>query len=277
MPVHALAKIPAHERRDERAGVDPHVEDRIARVSARIVRGIQPADDDADVALQEAGANDDEEESEVEGGERWHGHAEVAAGDQDAAVQHRALRTDQAVRDPAARQRRHVHHRRVQAVDGARGGRVEAQAAGGGGGGHEQDQKGAHPVVAEALPHLREEEGGEASRMTEEGGVARVRYLRNCVSARRRCIRHEARIALFHRMGGCGHCSSRPTISDVSRSASPRPPRGCGRRASRSRARMRRAGRSRTSSSPRHPSSPSTCRCIPRPGWRCRSSTARGR
>ena len=210
--------------------------------------------------------------------ERWHGHAEVAAGDQDAAVQHRALRTDQAIRDPAARQRRHVHHRRVQAVDGAGGGRVEAQAAGGGGGGHEQDQQGAHPVVAEALPHLGEEEGGEPARVTEEGGVARVRYLRDCVGARRRWIRHAARIVLFHRMnGGCGHCSSRPTILDVSRSASRRPPRGCGRPASRSRARMRRAGPSRTSSSPRRPSSRSTCRCIPPPGWRCRSSTARAR
>ena len=228
MPVHALAEIAAHQRRDERARVDPHVEDRIAGVAARIVRGIQPADDDADVALQEAGADDDEEEPEVERGERRHGHAEVAAGDQDAAVQHRALRTDQAIRDPAAGQRRHVHHRRVEAVDGARGGRVEAQAAGGGGGGHEENQQGAHPVVAEALPHLGEEERGEAARMTEEGGVARVRYLRNCVSPRRRCIRHEARIALFHRMGGCAPCSSPPTTSAVSRSASRRPPRGCG-------------------------------------------------
>ena len=201
----------------------------------------------------------------------------MAAGDQDAAVQHRALRTDQAIRDPAAGQRRHVHHRGVQAVDGAGSGRVEAETAGGGGGGHEQDQQGAHPVVAEALPHLGEEERGKAARVTEEGGVVRVRDLRNCVSARRRCIRHEARIALFHRMGGCARCSSRPTILDVSRSASPRPPRGCGRRVSRSRARMRRAGPSRTSSSPRHPSSPSTCRCTPPPGWRCRSSTARAR
>ena len=37
--------------------------------------------------------------------------------------------------------------------------------------GHEQDQDGAHPVVAEPLPHLGEEQGGQAAGVAEKAGV----------------------------------------------------------------------------------------------------------
>ena len=37
--------------------------------------------------------------------------------------------------------------------------------------GHEEDEERAHPVVAEALPHLGEEQRGETARMAEEAGV----------------------------------------------------------------------------------------------------------
>ena len=45
---------------------------------------------------------------------------------------------------------------------------VEAQAAGGERRRHEEDQQRAHAVVAEALPHLGEEERGQAARVAEE-------------------------------------------------------------------------------------------------------------
>ena len=107
-PVHTLAQIAAHQRRDERAEIDAHVEDREARIAPVIVRPVQPAHDHADVPLQEPGADDDERQPEIEGRERRKRHAEVAARDQDATVQHRAPLPDtqpccgmsQAVRPP---------------------------------------------------------------------------------------------------------------------------------------------------------------------------------
>ena len=51
VPVDPLAEISAHERRDERPQVDPHVENREPRVATLIVRPVQPADDHADIAF----------------------------------------------------------------------------------------------------------------------------------------------------------------------------------------------------------------------------------
>ena len=93
------------------------------------------------------------------------------ARDQDAAVEHGAPLADQAIGDPAARQAHHVHHRGVEPVD--RAGRAvskpspPARPARG----HEQDEQRAHAVVAEALPHLGEEQRGEAARMAEERAI----------------------------------------------------------------------------------------------------------
>ena len=52
---------------------------------------------------------------------------------------------------------------------------VESQAAGRDRRRHEEQQQRPHAVVAEALPHLGEEQGGEAARVTEERGVRRGR------------------------------------------------------------------------------------------------------
>src|SRR5262245_10458821 len=78
VPVHALPEISADERRDERAGVDAHVEDRIARIASAVVRVIQPSNDDADVPFEETRTDDDQRETEVKRRERGNGHAEVA-------------------------------------------------------------------------------------------------------------------------------------------------------------------------------------------------------
>ena len=79
------------------------------------------------------------------------------------------LRSDQPVGDPAARQRRHEHGRRVEAVD--RGGRlvVHSVAAVRHRVDEEEHQQGPHPVEGEAFPHLGEEKGRERAGVTEEG------------------------------------------------------------------------------------------------------------
>ena len=94
-------------------------------------------------------------------------------------------------------------------------------------------RRAAHPVVAEALPHLGEEERREPARMAEEAvsegplpGELRQR-VPSSHSPRSKNI-------LVHRMGRCGLCWSPPTTSAVSRSAWPRPRPGCGAPGSRS-------------------------------------------
>ena len=96
-------------------------------------------------------------------------------GDQDAAVEHGAPLADQAIGDPAARQAGHVHHRRVQPVDRARDARLESQPARRDRRGHEEDEQHPHAVVAEALPHLGEEERRQPARMAEERAIVEAR------------------------------------------------------------------------------------------------------
>ena len=71
----------------------------------------------------------------------------------------------------------------------------EAQAAPGDAGGHEQDEERAHAVIAEALPHFGEEEGGQAPRMAEKAAVG-ARGVRAMVEVWAGC----------HRMTGNAKC-----------------------------------------------------------------------
>jgi hypothetical protein len=93
----------------------------------------------------------------------------VPQRDHDAADEDRALLPDQAIGDPAARNRQRVDAEGVEAVDrrGSLGVHAEAAARGVR---HEQHQQGAHSVIAEALPHLGEEQGREAARVPEPLG-----------------------------------------------------------------------------------------------------------
>src|SRR4029453_14967430 len=94
VPVAALSQIPADQGRDERAEIDPHVEDRESRIAAAVLRTVEAPDDHADVAFEQTGADNDEQEDAVELRERWKRHREVAARDEDAAVQDGAALTD---------------------------------------------------------------------------------------------------------------------------------------------------------------------------------------
>ncbi len=194
--------------------------------SRRVSPGaVELADDDADVALEEPGADDDEEEAEVERRERRERHAEVPAGDDDAAVEDGPPLADEPVGDPAAGQRRHVDHRRVETVDRAGRGGVEPEPAVGERRDHEEDEQRAHPVVTEALPHLGEEERREPTRVAEEGAIVGSRSVHGVkhMTSRRRYVLRSVRAT----MPGWS-CSSRPTTSGGSRSGSPRRRRRCG-------------------------------------------------
>ncbi len=178
----ALGESADDQRRDERAEVDAHVEDREAGVAPQVLLAVQLTDDGAHVRLQEPGAENDERQAEVEEFRARHRQAQLAEHDEDAAVEHRAPQPEDAVGDPPARQRQHVHEGHVGAVDGAGASHLEAEPARRHRRRHEEDENGAHAVVREALPHLGEEEGGQPSGVPEEGRIAR----------RRGCSGHEA-------------------------------------------------------------------------------------
>ena len=78
VPVDALRQIAGDERPDERAEVDPHVEDREAGVAARVARLVERSDERADVRLEQPGAEHDQREAGVEEGQRLEGEREVA-------------------------------------------------------------------------------------------------------------------------------------------------------------------------------------------------------
>ena len=168
---------PARDQRpDECAQVDPHVENREARVAAATALGVEVGHQRGDARLQQPDAQHDHGEAREEQlrrpGNRQH---QVADGHQCSAGHHGPLRADQPVGYPAARQRRHEDSRGVEPVD--RGGRpvVEAVAAGRDRIHEEQHEQRTHPVEREALPHLREEERCEATRVPEEP-VARITH-----------------------------------------------------------------------------------------------------
>ena len=172
MPVDTLPEVAAHERRQERAEIDAHVVNGEPGIAAVVARRVELPDQDRDIPFEEARADHDQHQPQVKHRQDRHGHAEVAARDQDAAVQHAAALAEPAIRDPSARQRQEVDHRGVQPVHRAGGRRIEAEAARRGRRGHEQDQQGAHAVIAEALPHLGEEQRRQAAGMAEKRPVA---------------------------------------------------------------------------------------------------------
>src|SRR5204863_2975526 len=91
------------------------------------------------------------------------------------AVPDRPSQSEPTIGDPAARQRREVNRRCIDADDRARGGSVKTKTALSEGGGHEQNEERSDPVEREPLPHLGEEQCREAERLTEEAPVRGVR------------------------------------------------------------------------------------------------------
>ena len=167
-PFDHLAHIAADEGSEEGPDVDAHVVDGKAGVAAVVAGFVEGADQGGDVGLEESGAEADEGEAEVEHFDRGRGEAEVADGDAGAAVDYGLALAEEAVGEPAAGDAHQIDERDDHAVDGGAFAFVELQA---GGGDHVEQQERAHAVVAEALPHFGEEEGGQAPGVAEESGV----------------------------------------------------------------------------------------------------------
>ena len=110
------------------------------------------------------------------------GHAEMAEGEKNRAKHHGLAETEIAVGDRAAENRRSINQPAIAAIDADRDivGKQEML-------GQIEDEKGAHAVKAEALPHLGEEEDVKALGVAEQlaAGLARhaFRYRHPCLPA----------------------------------------------------------------------------------------------
>jgi hypothetical protein len=82
VPADLLAEVAAHDRGEEGAEVDAHVEDGEAAVAPRVALVVEPADDGRDVGLEEPVADDEQPEREEQ--QRLEGHREVTERHQDA-------------------------------------------------------------------------------------------------------------------------------------------------------------------------------------------------
>ena len=118
--------------------------------------------------LEHAGADHQQAEADEERGVRGDGQRDVAEHDDDAADEDGLALAEEAVGDPAAGQAHQVDRGAVEGVEDAGGRLALAEAALGRRGRDEDHQERAHAVVAEALPHLGEEEGLQPFRVAEE-------------------------------------------------------------------------------------------------------------
>gem|GEM_PF-5482747 len=173
MPAQFLCQPAAHDRADECPKVYAHVEDCETGVAPRSAVRIQLAHERAHIRLENAAADDDEHQSEIESLRHGQSEREMTDGDNDAAVPYRPLRAPEPVGKPSAGKRHEVNRRGVKTVNG-RGRRV-AHFHSLHGIDHEQNQQRPHSVVAEPLPHFREEQRIESRRVFLWTGCCRRR------------------------------------------------------------------------------------------------------
>src|ERR1051325_10690384 len=168
-----LREVTADEWRQHCTDVDAHVKDRKPAITTRIIFTVETTDHRADVWLEETGAGGDEHHAEIERRHRIEDHREVTGSDDQSAEKDGQARAQEIVGRESARERGYIHTHRVRAVD--RGGAlyVETQTAVFRKLRHIKDKNGAHPVIAEALPHLGKEERTESFRMSDESRVAK--------------------------------------------------------------------------------------------------------
>ena len=164
-PVDELANVADDERGDPGADVDAHVVDGEAGVAAGVAGGIEAADERGDVRLEEAGAEADDAEAEIEHFDRGRGEAEVADGDGDAAVEDGLALAEETVSEPSAGDAHEVNEGDDHAIDGGAFAFVEGETSGGD---HVEQEQGSHTVVAKALPHFCKKKGREATGVAEE-------------------------------------------------------------------------------------------------------------
>ena len=154
-----------NDRCDERTDVDAHVKDREARVAALIADRVQLANHGRDVRFEQAVADDDGSETELEQHRVRHHDHEQTGGHEHCPDQNRALVADDLVGDVATEDRAGIHQREIGAVGEVGVGlaglitSVELR--------HDVEHQGpADAVEREAFPEFRHEQH------PERGGVA---------------------------------------------------------------------------------------------------------
>ena len=212
---------------EERAEVDAEVEQREARIAARVLGGVQRADHGGRVGLQSAGAQGDEHEADADAREAGQdGERDVPGHDDDGADEQHALRAEHPVGQPRPHDRGQVDGAAVGADDAGRGGLVHREAALGDGVVEVDEEDALHPVEAEALPHLDAEDVRQRPRLPEEPRIAIARRARltedRCrADGGRACVRAwpaRVRGASVSEVGGATGAGSEPSCVSSMRS-----------------------------------------------------------
>ncbi len=171
VPALVVAEPAGDQRAREGADVDRHVVERETGVPAFVVGAVELADHGGHVGLEQAGPGADEAEAAPGHRGGGHRHRVVPAGDEDAAPEHRAVRAEDAVGEPAARDRDEIDQRSVGCRHGCgRSGR-HAHAAVRDGIREVEDEDGLHAEEREPLPDLEPGEREQAPGLAEEGVV----------------------------------------------------------------------------------------------------------
>ena len=163
MPIHTLGEPPGDDRTEECAQIDAHVEQREPRIPALVASLIQGTNDRADVGLEQSRPDDDQRQAGIEGRQAVKGQREMSERDDDPADKHAAVLPQPSIGDEPTENRREPYAGDVGGIGATRMAVRESQRLG-----HVQDEKSPHPVIAEALPHLGEEERRETARVAEE-------------------------------------------------------------------------------------------------------------
>ena len=178
-PAERLPQVATQQPGRRGADVDAHVEEREAAVAAFVLRTIQVPHHIRDAGLQEPHPDDDEGQRQVEDLQRHivahggtvhqprrfplEGHAEVPHAEQHRAHDHGLAEAEIAICHHAADDGHQIHHRTIGGVDAGGHGVVKQEVLR-----EVEDEQRPHPVEAEALPHLGEEQHHEAAWMAEE-------------------------------------------------------------------------------------------------------------
>ena len=164
VPADLLAQGAGHQRGQEGAQVDTHVEDRITARTAWVVLAlVQVTDHRSRVRLEQAVANDQQAQCQVQ--QRLIRHRDMAQHHHRAANHRGPALAQIPIRQRATDHRCEVNEAGVEAIQRQRVVARIAQRVD-----EIQHQQRTHPVVTEALPHLGEENHLQAGRLAQRMG-----------------------------------------------------------------------------------------------------------
>ncbi len=169
VPAVLVAHNGGNEVTDERAEVYAEVEEAEARILELAARRIESAEHRRDVGLEEAVADDEQEQPKIEHVHAFEGEADVPETHDDGADQNRLAVPQDSICQDAPDEGSQVDQSHVGPEDSGSLSFVEAETATVLAGGHVESEQPQHQVEREPLPHLSEEEVAQFWRMTFHG------------------------------------------------------------------------------------------------------------